>query len=145
MHDLEARSPDGRPVRAGDAGMTRRGFLAGAGLAAAALAVGGIASRVAPWRHWLDAGGDTGGDAQGAGHSITRRDFTLDSRYVEGPVPYSIAWPPGSKPGDPLPACFALPGRGGAAPMWFANVVARAVGKRQAPPFAVIGVDGGVS
>ena len=126
------------------AGVTRRGFLAGAGLAAALLVAGGIAGR-APWRDWLGAAGDRlGVDTPGAS-GATRRDFTLDSRYVGEPVGYSIAWPAGSEPGDPLPVCFALPGRGGGPPMGFADYVAAAVRRGASPPYAVVGVGGGVS
>jgi enterochelin esterase-like enzyme len=132
-------------ARRGEAGVTRRGLLAGAGLAAAVLLVGGVAWRVAPWRDWLGSAGDKlGVDILGAS-GITRRDFTLDSRYVDEPVGYSIAWPPGYGPGDPLPVCFALPGRGGGPPMGFADHVAAAVRRDESPPYAVVGVDGGVS
>ena len=125
--------------------MTRRGFLAAAGLGAAVLVAGGIAWRVAPWRDWVGAAGDAVGvDVPGAPR-VTRRDFTLDSRYVDEPVPYSIAWPPGSEPGDPLPVCFALPGRGGSPPMGFADFVAAAVREDESPPYAVVGVHGGIS
>lgn len=137
--------PEPRSGRCGEAGVTRRGFLAGAGLAAAVIVVGGVAWRTAPWRDWLGAAGDRIGvdllDASG----ITRRDYTLSSRSVDEPVGYSIAWPPGAEPGDPLPVCFALPGRGGGPPMGFADHVAAAVRKDQSPPYAVVGVDGGVS
>ncbi|HTX70889.1 MAG TPA: alpha/beta hydrolase-fold protein [Thermoleophilia bacterium] len=144
-HDLEVWPGDRGAGRCGEAGMTRRGLLAAAGLGAAALVAGGVAWRVAPWRDWLGAAGDAVGvDIPGTPHVI-RRDFTLHSRYVGGPVPYSIAWPPGSEPGDPLPVCFALPGRGGGPPMGFADFVAAAVRKDQSPPYAVVGVDGGQS
>ena len=100
---------------------------------------------MAPWRDWLGAAGDALGVAMPGAPHITRRDFTLDSRFVDGPVAYTIAWPPGSEPGDPLPVCFALPGRGGSPPTGFADFVAGAVRKDASPPFAVVGVDGGVS
>ena len=151
-HDLEVWPEDagargdgcvGRRDR--ESGMTRRGFLAAAGLGAAVLVAGGIVWRVAPWRDWLGAAGDAVGvDVPGAPH-ITKRDFTLHSRNVDEPVDYSIAWPPGSEPGDPLPVCFALPGRGGAPPMGFADFVAAGMRKHQTQPFAVVGVDGGIS
>jgi hypothetical protein len=41
-----------------EAGVTRRGFVVGAGLAAGALLAAGIAGRVAPWREWLGVAGD---------------------------------------------------------------------------------------
>jgi hypothetical protein len=56
--DLEAWPEDAGVERSGEAGMTRRGFLAAAGLGAAILAGGGIAWRVAPWQDWLGAAGD---------------------------------------------------------------------------------------
>jgi enterochelin esterase-like enzyme len=130
------------------AGVTRRSFVVGAGLAAGALLVAGIAGRALPWREWLAVAHD---EASGAGlllggaGGVTVRDYTLHSRYVDLPVGYSIAWPPGSAPGDPLPVCFALPGRGGGPPMGFADHVARLVKRGESPPYAVVGVDGGVS
>jgi S-formylglutathione hydrolase FrmB len=130
--------------RDGEAGVTRRGFLVAAGFAAAVLAVGAAAYRRAPWPDWLgDAGERLGVDLPGA--SAVTRDFTLRSRYVDEPVGYSIAWPPGCEAGDPLPVCFALPGRGGGPPMGFADHVAAAVRRDESPPYAVVGVDGGVS
>ena len=151
-HDLEVwpaepgAAPPAGPgaVWSPEAGITRRGFLVGAGFAAAAVAAGGIAWRVAPWRDWLGAAGDRRGvDLPGASGAV--HGYTLDSKYVDGPVGYSIAWPPGAKQGDPLPVCFALPGRGGGPPMGFAGFVAAAIRKGDSPPYAVVGVDGGIS
>ncbi len=151
-HDLEVWPRDGCPQsgrqpggsRPAEAGVTRRGFLAGAGLLATVAVVGGAAWRVAPWRDWLGAAGDTlGVDLPGVSGGV--REYTLDSRFVEEPVRYSIAWPPGAEPGDPLPVCFALPGRGGGPPMGFADAVAAAVRRGESPPYAVVGVHGGVS
>jgi enterochelin esterase-like enzyme len=137
-------APDVWPLQAG---VTRRGFVVGAGLAAGALLAAGIAGRVLPWREWLSVAHD---EASGAGllpggSGVTVRDYTLHSRYVDTPVDYNIAWPPGSAPGDLLPVCFALPGRGGGPPMGFADHVARLVKRGESPPYAVVGVDGGVS
>lgn len=144
-HDLEVWPADRSAGRDGQAGMTRRGFLAAAGFVAAALVAGGLVWRAAPWSDWLGAAGDAAGvDIQGESRAI-RRDFRLGSRYVDGPVDYGIAWPPGSEPGDPLPVCFALPGRGGDPPMGFADFVAQAVREGESPPYAVVGVDGGDS
>jgi enterochelin esterase-like enzyme len=131
-------------ARLPEAGVTRRGFLAVAGLTAAVLVVGGVALREAPWRGWLGAAGDrVGVDIPGA--VGVSHEYTLHSRYVDEPVRYSIAWPAGSQPGDPLPVCFALPGRGGGPPMGFAGYVATAMRRGESQPFAVVGVDGGVS
>jgi enterochelin esterase-like enzyme len=148
-HDLDVwpGEPTGRCAETGrrrtEAGMTRRGFLAGGGLTVAVLVAGGIAWRVAPWRDWLGAAGDAVGVDMPGASRVTRRDFRLDSSYVKEPVDYSIAWPPGTAPGDPLPVCFALPGRGGGPPMGFADFVAAAVRSDESPPYAVVGVDGG--
>jgi S-formylglutathione hydrolase FrmB len=137
--------PEEVACRSAEAGLTRRGFLAGAGLAAAVLVVGGLAWRVAPWRDWLgDAGERLGVDLPGAS-GVSRRDFTLRSHFVDEPVGYSIGWPPGFEMGDPLPVCFALPGRGGGPPMGFADHVAAAVRAGESPPYAVVGVHGGVT
>ena len=143
-HDLEVWPSESGDARSPEAGITRRGFLVGAGFAAAVVVAGGIAWRVAPWRDWLGAAGDKlGVDLPGASGAV--HDYTLDSKYVDEPVSYSIAWPPGAKQGDPLPVCFALPGRGGGPPMGFAGFVAAAIRKGDSPPYAVVGVDGGIS
>jgi enterochelin esterase-like enzyme len=150
-HDLTVWPPGTEAVanradspRPPEAGVTRRGFLAAAGLTAAALVIGGVALRQAPWREWLGAAEDRlGVDIPGA--DGVSHEYTLHSRHVGEPVRYSIAWPPGSEPGDPLPVCFALPGRGGGPPMGFAGYVAAAVLRGESRPYAVVGVDGGVS
>jgi len=130
-------------VWAPQAGVTRRGLLVGAGVTAGAVLVGGaLADRLLPWRDWLSgAGFDLAPTVPG----VTVRDYDLRSRYVDRPVAYSIAWPPGARPDDPLPVCFALPGRGGGPPMGFADHVARLVEHGESPRYAVVGVDGGVS
>ena len=128
-------------------GVTRRGFVVGAGLGAGALLAAGIAGRLAPWREWLSTAGDELNRSAllPGGSDVTVRDYTLHSRYVEDPVGYSVAWPPGTRHGDPLPVCFALPGRGGGPPMGFADHAAGLVERGSSPPYAVVGVGGGVS
>ena len=143
-HDLEVWPREAGAVWRSEVGVTRRGFLVGAGFAAAVVVVGGIVRRVAPWHDWLGAAGDKlGVEIPGASGAV--HDYRLDSRYVDEPVGYRIAWPPGTEPGDPLPVCFALPGRGGGPPMGFADYVAAAVRKDESPPYAVVGVEGGVT
>jgi enterochelin esterase-like enzyme len=150
-HDLTVWPPGTEAVahradstRLPQAGVTRRGFLAVAGLTAATLVIGGVGLRQAPWRDWLGAAEDRlGVDIPGA--AGISHEYTLHSRYVDEPVGYSIAWPPGSEPGDPLSVCFALPGRGGGPPMGFAGYVAAAMRSGESRPYAVVGVDGGVS
>jgi enterochelin esterase-like enzyme len=134
-------------VWAPQAGVTRRGLLVGAGVTAGAVLLGGtVAGRYLPWRDWLSGVGDDLGVDLGPGVSgVTVRHYELRSRYVDQPVGYAIGWPPGAKPGDPLPVCFALPGRGGGPPMGFAAQAARLVKRGESPPYAVVGVDGGVS
>ena len=136
--------PAGRPGRR-EAGVTRRGSSSRRALAAAVLVP---AASSGGWRR-----GGTGSappatrsgvDVPSASR-IARRDFPLHSRYVDEPVDYSIAWPPESEPGDPLPVCFALPGRGGDPPTGFADFVAATVREDESPPYAVVGVDGGIS
>ena len=143
-HDLEVWPPEAGAVWRSEVGITRRGFLVGAGFAAAS------------WR-WPAASPGASrrgmtGSAPPATSSAWRSPapraqcttYTLDSRYVDEPVGYRIAWPPGTEPGDPLPVCFALPGRGGGPPMGFADYVAAAVREDESPPYAVVGVEGGV-
>ena len=142
-HDLEVWPSESGDALNPEAGITRRGFLVGAGFAAAVVAAGGIAWRVAPWRDWLGAAGDKlGVDLPGVSNK-TVQDFVLHSRFVDKPVNYSIAWPPGTQPGDPLPVCFALPGRNGGPPMGFADYVATTVREEESPAYAVVGTYGG--
>ena len=142
---LMRRAPEDWALQAG---MTRRGFLTGAGLTAGAFLLGGaVAARVLPWRAWYATARDDLGNAgllRGSS-GATVHTYSLDSLYVQDPVEYAIAWPPGAHPGDPLPVCFALPGRGGGPPMGFADVVATLVDQGEARPYAVVGVAGGVS
>jgi enterochelin esterase-like enzyme len=143
-----SRYGDTGPARqASEQGLTRAQFLTGAG-ASAALVLGGglLVERALSWRWW------TGAVQQDLHHlrSLTGSsgatvNYTLHSRYVSEPVPWAIAWPPGTKPGDRLPVVFALPGRGGGPPMHFAEYVAQAVKAKAVEPFAVVGVDGGQS
>ena len=83
-----------------EAGVTRRGLLIGAGIAAGAVAAAGIAGRFAPWRDWLGAPETSSAASTSfpAAPASRVRDYTLHSRYVEEPVGYSIAWPPGTRP-----------------------------------------------
>ena len=134
--------------RGAETGLTRRGFLIGAGLTAGALLAGGLLiDRVGPLRGWTDEVQKELADAGvfHALHGATVREYTLDSRYVDEPVPYAIAWPPGASAGDPLPVCYALPGRGGGPPMGFADAAADVIKADETPPYAVVGVHGGVS
>ena len=130
-----------------DAGVTRRGLVVGAGLGAGAILAAAIAGRILPWRDWLATAGDElgGVDLISGVPGVTVRDFTLHSRYVDGAVGYSIAWPPRARRGDSLPVCFALPGRGGGPPMGFADHAASLVERGESSPYAVVGVEGGVS
>jgi len=140
----DERSADQDP----QGGLTRRRFLIGSGLvAAAALAFGGAAAREPPLHDWL---ARVTGEGASVGSAPTHKGVTLvsstlRSRTVAGPVDYGIAWPPGSEPGKPLPVVYALPGRGGGPPMGFADFVADAVEHGWVPPFAVAGIDGGSS
>jgi enterochelin esterase-like enzyme len=138
----------GAAGRSAQTGLTRRGFLIGAGVTAGVLLGGGLLlDRAGPLRGWTDQVRRQLADA-GLFHFLsgaTVEEYTLDSRYVDEPAPYAIAWPPGSSPGDPLPVCFALPGRGGGPPMGFADTAAGVIEGGEAPPYAVVGVHGGES
>ena len=140
---------DGAPRGSGaESGLTRRGFLIGAGLTAGVLLAGGLlVDRVGPLHGWT---GEVRKELADRGlfhglHGTTVKEYTLKSRHVDEPVPYAIAWPPGSKSGDPLPVCYALPGRGGGPPMGFADTAADVIETGETPPYAVVGVHGGVS
>ncbi|HSL96542.1 MAG TPA: alpha/beta fold hydrolase [Thermoleophilia bacterium] len=128
--------------------MTRARFLAGAGLAAGAGALGAAAvSRRLPPGEWPGAlAAAFRPEAREAPPSTTSvHHGELHSRTVPEPVPYAIVWPPGVRPGDPLPVCFALPARGGGPPVWFAEPLAEAVGDDDVKAFALAAVAGGES
>lgn len=128
--------------------MTRARFLAGAGLAAGAGALGAVAlSRRLPPGEWPGAlAGVFRPEAREAPPSTTSVHFgELCSPTVAEPVPYAIVWPPGVRPGDPLPVCFALPARGGGPPVWFAEPLSEAVGAGDVTAFALAAVAGGES
>jgi S-formylglutathione hydrolase FrmB len=73
-----------------------------------------------------------------------REDGTLASAYVDDPA-YRISYPPGSRPGDPMPVVVALHGAGRTAESWCdelsLDVFLAASGHRM----AVAAVDGGLS
>jgi hypothetical protein len=59
----------------------------------------------------------TAGECGEAGSAPTAsgievRHETIPSRFTDEPVEASIARPLGARPGNPLPVCFRLPGRG---------------------------------
>jgi pimeloyl-ACP methyl ester carboxylesterase len=63
-------------------------------------------------------------------------------------VGYTLAWPPGHRPGDALPLVLALHGYGGnhtnaLAGLSIAQAVALQPGGRPLPPMAIVAVDGG--
>ena len=88
-----------------EAGVTRRGLVVGAGVVAGAILAAGIAGRVLPWREWLSTAGD-----ELSGFGVTVRDYALHSRFVDEPVHYSIAWPPGTCRRRPAPRLLRLAG-----------------------------------
>ncbi|MEE4276760.1 MAG: alpha/beta fold hydrolase [Thermoleophilia bacterium] len=128
--------------------MTRARFLAGAGLAAGAGALGAVAVlRGPPPGEWPAALADAfRPEACEEPPSTTSVAYgELHSRTVAEPVPYALVWPPGATPGEPLPVCFALPARGGGPPVWFAEPLAEAVGDGDVTGFALAAVAGGES
>lgn len=133
-------------------GLTRRDALVTLGAAGVVAVAGGLAAREARWREWCErAASRLAGEHVPPPSGATVRFFSLRSATVEREVEYGIAWPPGARPGDALPVCFCLPGRGGGArsvllsPLWLADIVAEAVKRRRARPFALVAVDGGES
>lgn len=128
--------------------MTRARFLAAAGLAAGIGALGTVAvSRRLPPGEWPGAlaGAFRPETPEAPPSTMSVHRGELYSRTVAEPVPYAIVWPPGVRPGDPLPVCFALPARGGGPPLWFAGPLAEAVGDDEVTAFALAAVAGGES
>ena len=106
--------------------LTRRRLLLGAG----ALAVLGSVGALAP--------ATSGGP---------RLDRTFVSAAVRRPVGWSVGWPEGTGPGDPLPLLLVLHGLHDSHREVLGShdlgTVATDVARGGVPPFAVVGVDGG--
>lgn len=131
--------------------LARRAVLGGAGGLVLAGAVGGLIDvRVLPGRGHLERALGLASDVDGlvptiaAGTVVTG---SLSSVHLGHAVGWAIAYPPGVRPGSPLPVALALPGKGGTAtsllssvgyPHFLASYVHRG-GAR----FAIAAVDGG--
>ena len=135
------------------AGLTRREFVVGGGVAAGA-ALGGalVALRMSPRDAVVRvlAALEPGGSVPApSGSRIVYAKFS--SRVLGEDVGYAVAVPPGHDVGQPLPLTVCLPGRGGDARsvlssgLYFADFVAEGIRKRHLPPFAVAAVAGGES
>ena len=79
------------------------------------------------------------------GHSVSG---SFHSRARHRAVGYSIAWPPGTAPGTPLPLIVMLHGEGGnhsnaLSGIRPAEAVALVIDGRTLPPMAIVTVDGG--
>jgi predicted esterase len=79
------------------------------------------------------------------GTSISKRFYSRSRRRTVG---YTVAWPPGQRPGDPLPLIVMLHGEGAnhtnaLAGMSPAQAVAQQVGGRPLRPMGLVTVDGG--
>jgi predicted esterase len=79
------------------------------------------------------------------GTSISKRFY---SRSRQRTVGYTVAWPPGQRPGDPLPLIVMLHGEGAdhtnaLAGMSPAQAVSLQIGGRPLRPMALVTVDGG--
>jgi hypothetical protein len=137
--------------------MSRRAFLVGGAAAVGAVgvaAVGGAAlveEGVLPGKSRLDEVLGRCGDALAPPEvepgPVTTGTFPSAARNgVE--VGWSVAYPPGHGPGDPLRVCLFLHGRGGdhtdaTGPMHLDRFLAGAVGAGAVEPFAIASVDGG--
>jgi S-formylglutathione hydrolase FrmB len=133
-------------------GITRRQLLIGgaaAGLLAAAGIVGARSWRVRDaWYGLTGAYGAPG--AFPARHDVIYVYDTLPSRILGRDVDYGVAWPPGERlPGRGLPLSFVLPGRGRGprgmlqGDLRLGDFAAESVARGDAPPFALVAVDGG--
>ena len=137
--------------------MDRRAFLIGGGAAIGVVVVGAVGggmlveSGVLPGKSKLD-------EALGrCGSSLTPPNVdpgpvvtgAFPSAFRSGgDVGWSIVYPPGSSPGDALPVCLFLHGRGGShtdssGPMELPRFLAGAVTEDGVAPFAIASVDGG--
>jgi len=134
--------------------VSRRGLLLGAGGAAVLGVVGGyelVEHNVLPGRIRLNTmlGRNDERPPVTGSRPGTMVSGTFRSRARAGTeVGWTIAYPPGSQPGDLLPVCVAMHGRDEAHAWVFDTLalqffLADAVERRGVPPFAIASVDGG--
>jgi S-formylglutathione hydrolase FrmB len=135
--------------------LSRRAFVVGGGVAVvtvAAATAGGYAlveSGTLPGKRQLD-------DLLGRNDGIAAPDVdtgpvvsgTFASAARGTDVGWTAIYPPGAEPGDPLPVCLFLHGRGGnhadaAGPMHLDRWLAAGVTDGTVPPLVIVGVDGG--
>ena len=137
--------------------ISRRGFLIGAaatvGVAAVGVAGGGVLVEqgVLPGKSKLDEALGRCGTALAPPDvetgPVVRGHFTSAARNGAD-VGWTVVYPPGAAPGDPLRVCLFLPGRGGHhtdvdGPMELDRFLAGAVEDGTVEPFAFASVDGG--
>lgn len=136
--------------------ISRRNLLVGGGAAAVVVAAGTfglVEADVLPGRSRLDRMMGTGVCGSPAavpdaspGPLVSGQFRSAARAGIE--VGWSVAYPPGSDPGAPLPVCVALHGRGGTHRWVFDDLslqsfLADAVDRQASPPFAIASVDGG--
>ena len=135
----------------GQDGVTRRQLLIGGGAAAGLLAAAGMVG-ARSWRvrsAWYDLTGAYGEPgAFPAHHAVTYVYDAMPSKILGRDVEYGVAWPPGHRlPGRGLPLSFVLPGRGPRemleGDLRLGDFAAEAIERGEAPPFALVAVDGG--
>ncbi len=137
--------------------ISRRGFLIGgaATVGVVAVAAGGgyvlVEEGVVPGKNRLDqllgACGDTGPVPTNEPGPIVHGSFTSSARNGTE-VGWTVMYPPGSGPGDSLPVCISLHGRGGHNTDAVDGdhkdrFLAAAVDEGTVAPFAIASVDGG--
>lgn len=138
-----------RPHRLG-----RRAFIAGAGVATVAAAGWGgyalVETGVLPGKSRIDQALGRCGDREAPPDvepgPVVTGSFESQARHIQ--VGWSAIYPPGTEPGDTLPVCLFLHGRGGdhrdsTGPMQLPRFLAGAVADATVAPFVIVGVDGG--
>ena len=141
-HDLEVWPSEAGDGWSPEAGITRRGFLVGAGFAAAVVAAGGIAWRVAPWRDWLGAAGDKlGVDLPGASGAVHDYALRLPLRRQARRLQHRLAARRAA--GRSAARVFRAPGTQRRSADGVRGLRGDGGPRDESPPYAVVGVRGG--
>lgn len=121
--------------------LTRRAVVVAGGTAVAAGAVGGVTVGPRIWNRVARECGAEGVLPPPANWQV--HPGTMRSRFVDVPVGYAIATPPGRA--VELPVVICLPGRGGTGTEWMASLRLADFAAQTGSRFALAAVDGGES